>query len=196
MLKVGITGGIGSGKSTVAAMFAVLGVPVFDADKQAKHIMANNPNVRQQLIAAFGPDSFQDGALNRSYLASVVFNNPDKLQLLNSIVHPAVIAAAENWFAGFNTPYMLKEAALIFESGSARTLDYVIGVTAPAALRAQRIIQRDGISREEVIKRMQSQLDDTIKMKLCDFVVHNNEQESVIQQVLAIHHRLLEIGKA
>lgn len=193
MLKVGITGGIGSGKSVVAKMFSVLGVPVFDADKEAKKIMIEDDGVRQQLIAAFGPQTFQSNGLNRAYLASVVFADAASLEKLNSIVHPAVIRHADQWFNRFNTAYVMKEAALIFESGSARGLDYIIGVTAPTALRLQRVMKRDGISREEVTKRMQSQLDDGIKMKLCDFVVFNDERHSVIEQVLGIHTRLLRL---
>ena len=193
MLKIGLTGGIGSGKTTVAKVLEVLGIPVYYADEAAKELMHTNELLRQQLILHFGNNSyFEDGQLNRKHLSSIVFNNKEKLELLNSLVHPATIADAKEWFSKQQSPYVVKEAALLFESGTAEGLDYIIGVTAPAALRIKRVMDRDGVTAEEVKRRMMNQLDETLKMKLCDFVVHNNEQELLLPQILALHNELIK----
>ncbi|HET9058150.1 MAG TPA: dephospho-CoA kinase [Chitinophagaceae bacterium] len=192
MLRIGLTGGIGSGKSTVAKVFETLGVPVYYADEAAKRLMNTDEDLKQQIIRYFGEKSYQEGKLNRNYLASIVFNNKEKIELLNKLVHPVTIADAQTWMATQKSPYAIKEAALLFESNAAEGLDYIIGVTAPLALRIKRIMERDGVSREEVIKRMQNQIDDEIKMKLCDFVIHNNEQRLVIPQVIELHEKILK----
>jgi dephospho-CoA kinase len=191
MLKIGLTGGIGSGKSTVAAIFKVLGIPVFDADATAKYLMENDAQLKQAIQQQFGAAVYVDGQLQRKVLANIVFKDSFQLDLLNSLVHPVTIQFAKNWFAQQGeVPYAIKEAALIFESGSGEGLDYVIGVTAPTALRIQRVMQRDQADREAVLARMSKQLDENIKMKLCDFVVHNNEQQLLLQQVLAVDAQL------
>lgn len=194
-LKIGLTGGIGSGKSTVAKVFSTLGIPVFDADSAAKNVMNENETLKKNIIAAFGEDAYLDNALNRKYIAGIVFNDPVKLEQLNAMVHPATIAMAEEWFAKQTTGYVIKEAALMFESGAAAGLDYIIGVTAPQHLRIQRVMHRDRITREEVLARMDKQLDETMKMKLCDFVLINDEQELLIPQVVALHEKLLSLKK-
>lgn len=192
MLKIGITGGIGAGKSTVASIFKVLGVPVFDADATAKNILNTDPVLREQIIATFGSETYKQGLLDKKYLATLVFNNPDQLAKLNALVHPATIAAAEQWASHFTSrPYIIKEAALLFEAGTNEGLDYIIGVTAPEELRIARVMARDQVTREEVLGRMQHQLDDTEKMRRCDFVIDNNEQSLVIPQVLALHHKFI-----
>jgi dephospho-CoA kinase len=192
MLKIGITGGIGAGKSTVASIFKVLGVPVFDADATAKNILNTDPILREQVIAAFGSETYKNGLLDRKYLATLVFNNPDQLAKLNALVHPATIAAAEQWASHFTSrPYIIKEAALLFEAGTNEGLDYIIGVTAPEELRIARVMARDQVTREEVLGRMQHQLNDTEKMRRCDFVIDNNEQSLVIPQVLALHQKFI-----
>nr|WP_294906120.1 dephospho-CoA kinase [uncultured Lacibacter sp.] len=193
MLKIGLTGGIGSGKTTVAKVLEVLGVPVYYADEAAKELMHSNELLKQQLIFHFGADTyFQDGQLNRKHLASIVFNNKEKLELLNSLVHPVTIADAQEWFSKQRSPYIIKEAALLFESGSADGLDYIIGVTAPAAIRMKRVMDRDAVSADEVKRRMANQIDETLKMKLCDFVLRNNEQELLLPQVTALHEELIK----
>lgn len=194
MLRVGITGGIGSGKTTVARIFEVLGIPVYYADTAAKRLMNDDEDVKKAIIAQFGPGSYKDGRLNRSYISSIVFNDKDQLEKLNAITHPATIRDANEWMKRQNTAYTIKEAALIFESGSVEFLDHVIGVYSPLPLRVQRIMQRDGISREEVAQRMSRQLDENIKMKLCDSVLVNDEQQLLIPQVLALHSRLLSLA--
>ena len=191
MLKIGLTGGIGSGKSTVAKVFQTLGIPIYYADKAAKEIMNTNEALKQQIIHHFGEDIYENKVLNRILLAQKVFNNPSQLNLLNSLVHPPTIQAAEDWFAQQTAPYCIKEAALIFESGSQQNLDFVIGVYTPTALRLQRVMQRDKTTKEEVQQRMDMQIDETIKMRLCDFVVTNNEQELLIPQVMALHEKFI-----
>ena len=190
MIKVGITGGIGSGKSTVAKVFEVLGIPVYYADDAGKRLMNEDDNLKQKIKQVFGEAAYKDEQLDRKYLASIVFNNSAQLALLNTLVHPATIADAEKWMQQQTTPYAIKEAAIIFESGAQEYLDYIIGVNTPTPLRIQRTMQRDGITRDEVIARMDKQLNETIKMRLCDFIITNNEQELVIPQVLALHQKL------
>jgi dephospho-CoA kinase len=192
MLKIGITGGIGAGKSTVAGIFKVLGVPVFDADATAKNILNTDPVLREQIAATFGSETYKNGLLDKKYLATLVFNNPDLLSKLNALVHPATIAAADKWASRFaDRPYIIKEAALLFEAGTNVGLDYIIGVTAPIELRIARVMARDQVSREEVLSRMQHQLDDTEKMKRCNFVIDNNETSLVIPQVLALQTKFI-----
>lgn len=193
-LKIGLTGGIGSGKSTVAKVFEVLGVPVFYADVAAKEMMNSNAVLRQQLMAAFGDETYANNKLNNAYLASIVFNDEAQLERLNSIVHPATIAEAERWFAEENTPYVIKEAALLFESGSASGLDYIIGVSAPQQVRIQRVMKRDKITKEQVLQRINKQMDEAEKMKLCDFVLINDEQQMLLPQVIQLHQQLLTLS--
>ncbi len=189
MLKIGITGGIGSGKSTVAKIFGVLGTPVYYADDASKAIMNNDPAVIAAIRDAFGDDTYKAGKLDRAHLAAKVFDSPEQLGLLNAIVHPATIRDADRWLSTQTSPYVVKEAALLFESGSYASLDYVIGVSAPYPVRLQRAMKRDNISREQVMARMNKQIDENIKMKLCDFIIYNDEAQLLIPQVLALHAR-------
>lgn len=190
-LRVGITGGIGSGKSTVSAIFESLGVPVYSADDAAKKLMNESAELKIALIRNFGEQIYREGILDRKYLAGLVFGNPEKLELLNSIVHPETLKDAEQWMQQQKTPYALKEAALIFESGAQEFLDFVIGVSAPQPLRILRIQKRDQVSREEVLSRIKNQLDEKIKMKLCDKVILNDDQQALLPQVIAVHEELL-----
>jgi dephospho-CoA kinase len=194
-LKVGLTGGIGSGKSTVAKLFELLNVPVYYADAASKRLYHTNRELMASLKQHFGEDIYTADQLNRSRLAQLVFNNPEKLELLNRLVHPPTIKDAEDWMGRQTAPYVIKEAALLFESGSVEGLDYVIGVFAPTHLRIKRTMDRDGASREEVQARLNRQIDEVIKMRLCDFVITNNEQELVIPQVLSLHQQLLQLAE-
>ncbi|HRN56347.1 MAG TPA: dephospho-CoA kinase [Agriterribacter sp.] len=194
MLKAGLTGGIGSGKSTVARVFELLGIPVYNADSAAKTILNEDENLKASIIMHFGEKAYTNRAFNRAYISSVVFEDAEKLALLNALVHPATIQAAERWMQQQHTPYVMKEAALIFESGSQEGLDIVIGVYAPAHLRIHRTMQRDSISREAVLKRMSHQVNEGLKMKLCDFVIYNDEQQLLIPQVIALHEQLLRLS--
>jgi len=192
MLKIGLTGGIGSGKSTVARIFEVLGIPVYYADEAARRIMNEDENLKAQISAAFGAQSYVNGGLNRAYLAAEVFNDKIKLERLNALVHPITIADSQQWMQRQTTPYAIKEAALIFESGTQRYLDYVIGVSAPTSLRILRTTRRDKSAKEKVESVINRQLDESIKMKLCDFVITNDEQQAVLPQVMDLHRQLLE----
>ena len=195
MLKVGLTGGIGSGKTTVAQIFEVLSIPVYYADTAARALMNQDPELKKKIIASFGTNAYTNGELNRSYLGSVVFRDKEKLNLLNSIVHPVTIRESENWMKNQKTPYAIKEAALIFEAGLEKHLDYVIGVTAPESLRIQRVVERDHIPSEKVLDRMRNQMDEKEKISRCDFVIQNDVNTALLPQVLAIHTKLLKVWK-
>ena len=201
MLRIGLTGGIGSGKSTVAKIFEVLGVPVYYADEAAKRLMNENEELKQKIQELFGTETYTNGFLNRAALAAIVFNSPKKLEQLNSLVHPVTFTDAIKWLQQLEAPgvqappYAVKEAALIFESGAQEWLDYVIGVHAPTPLRIQRVMQRDHISQEEVMARMNKQLDEEAKMRLCNFVITNDELHMLVPQVQALHEHLLNLSK-
>lgn len=196
MLRVGLTGGIGSCKSTVAKIFEVLGIPVYYADDAARRILNTDEELKKAIIEQFGKESYINDQLNRSYIAALVFNDKEKLELLNALTHPATIRDANRWMLQQTSPYTIKEAALIFESGSAEHLDYVIGVYTPLPLRTRRIMDRDHITREEVQQRMSRQIDEEIKMRLCDKVIINDEQQLVTTQVLQLHEQLLAMSKS
>jgi dephospho-CoA kinase len=197
MLKIGITGGIGSGKSTVAKIFSLLGIPVYYADTMAKEIMQTDETLIRQIKAHFGDNIYDSHhVLDRAALSKIVFNDAGKLALLNSLVHPATMRHSDEWADKQTAPYILREAALLFESGSSQSLDKIIGVHAPQPLRINRVMKRDQVSRNEVFARMHKQIDETIKMKLCDYIIRNDEQEMVIPQVLALHKTLLQIAPA
>lgn len=191
MIKIGLTGGIGSGKTTVAKVFETLGIPVYYADDKARYLMNTNPELKISLIQHFGNEVYKDGKLDRKYLASVVFNNKEKLELLNSLTHPVTISDAEDWMNKQTSPYTIKEAALLFESGAAEKLDYIIGVYAPQHIRVKRVMDRDNLPVEEVMKRISRQIDEEMKMKLCNFVIINNDQQLVIPQVLELHKKFI-----
>jgi dephospho-CoA kinase len=194
MIKVGLTGGIGSGKSTVAKVFESLGIPVYYADDATKRLMNTNDTIKTAIISQFGEATYKNGELDRKYLASIVFDDTEKLALLNSITHPVTIRDAELWMKKQNSPYIIKEAALLFESGAAEHLDYIIGVSAPENLRIERVMKRDTVSKDEVLKRITRQMEEVEKMKRCDFIITNNEQQLVIPQVISLHEKLLDIA--
>jgi dephospho-CoA kinase len=194
MLQIGLTGGIGVGKTTVAKIFNVLGIPVFNADDEAKKLINSSTDLQQQIIATFGAASYIGNTLNRKYIADIVFNDSYKLELLNAIVHPATIQHYYNWVLQQKSPYVIKEAALMFEAGSATNLKYVIGVVAPKHLRYKRVMQRDNITKEQVDARMKNQIDDQIKTKLCDAVIVNDGQQLVITQVLQLHQQFISFS--
>ncbi|MEO6613483.1 MAG: dephospho-CoA kinase [Chitinophagaceae bacterium] len=193
MLKIGLTGGIGSGKTTIAAIFETIGIPVYYADDAAKRLMNNNASLRDSILRHFGEASYRNGELDRKYLAGIVFNNKEKLELLNSLTHPVTISDAAEWMARQDAPYAIKEAALLFESGATENLDKVIGVYAPEPIRVQRVMERDGLPATEIMKRISRQMDEETKMKRCDFVITNNEQILVIPQVLELHAKLIKM---
>ena len=191
MLKIGLTGGIGSGKTTVAHIFEVLGIPVYYADEAAKNLLNEDPELKRQIEKLFVPDVYQEGKLDRHLLGSLVFSDAEKLRRLNDIVHPATRKDAAHWMSLQKAPYAIKEAALIFEAGIWSDFDYVIGVTAPESLRISRVIKRDQSSREKVLERIRQQMNEEEKMKRCDFVIMNDEKKAVLPQVMRVHEVLL-----
>ncbi|MEY3324266.1 MAG: dephospho-CoA kinase [Chitinophagaceae bacterium] len=194
MLRVGLTGGIGSGKTTVARIFESLGIPVYNADEAAKRIMVESPAIREAITEKFGPESYTNGELNRAHLSKIVFSDKEKIDWLNALVHPATIENATKWMQQQKAPYVIKEAALLFESGAASELDYIIGVTAPAALRIQRVIKRDQSDPSQVKKRIDLQLEESLKLKLCDFTIVNDETSPLLSQILKIDQELKHLA--
>ena len=194
MLRVGLTGGIGSGKSTVARIFEILQVPVYDADKSARQLMNESPSVREAVLKNFGAKSYSDNILDRKFISEIVFNDPRQLAILNAIVHPATLKHAKEWFASRSGLYAIKEAALLFEAGAEKDLDYVIGVSSPLALRMQRIHQRDNLSTADIHARIEKQMDEAEKIKRCDFVLYNDEKQLLLPQVIALHTKLRDLA--
>ena len=191
MKKVGVTGGIGSGKTTVCTLFEMLGVPVYYADDRAKELMTQDVELVRSVRQQFGDRAYtNEGALDRGYLAQAVFADAGKLKKLNALVHPAVQHDFEHWTKQQNAPYVIKEAALIYEAGSDKMLDTVIVVTADEEERIRRIMARDGVSREEVASRMKNQLPQVEKVRRADLVIDNNGKQLIIPQVLNLHERL------
>jgi dephospho-CoA kinase len=191
MVKVGLTGGIGSGKTMVAKIFATLGAPVYHADARAKELMESDPKLIEQIKTNFSEKAYLNGKLNTAFLSGIVFQDKEKLRLLNSIVHPSTIADGKEWMNRQKTTYAIKEAALIFESGSQTEYDFIIGVHAPRSMRILRTMKRDNAERDKIIERMEQQLDESMKMKLCDVIIENDDEKMLIPQVLEIHQRLL-----
>jgi dephospho-CoA kinase len=192
MLRIGLTGGIGSGKSTVARIFSVLGIPVYDSDSASKRLMTEDEVLKDNIIQNFGKQSYVNGNLNRKYLSEQIFSDHKKTEMLNSIVHPATIKDAEEWMKKQEAPYLIKEAALIFESGSYKFLDKVIGVSSPLPLRIERTMQRNNSTADQVKARITLQMDEEEKMRLCDYVIINDEQQMLIPQVLLLHQQFLK----
>ena len=192
MLRVGLTGGIGSGKSTVAKIFESLGIPVYYADDAAKQIMNTDEELKGALIKNFGDKVYKEGLLDRAWLGSIVFADKEKLALLNSLTHPITIRDADRWMEKQQSPYTIKEAALLFESRANEHLDHIIGVYAPQELRIRRVMARDKVTEAEVLKRINRQMNEEEKMKRCDSVIVNDEKQPVIQQVLALHEKFLK----
>jgi dephospho-CoA kinase len=195
MLKIGITGGIGTGKTTVCAIFQTLGIPIYNADQKAKALMHSDKTLREAIKYTFGAATYtNENQLNTTYLADIVFNDTNKLALLNALVHPAVQHDSDAWHdAQQNVPYTLKEAALLYESGGYRTLDKVIVVTAPMELRINRVLNRDKVNRAAVEARMSKQWTEEEKIKRADFVIYNDGEQLLLPQVLAIHQILKQV---
>ena len=194
-MKVGITGGIGSGKSTVCKLFAMLGIPVFEADKVAKEMMNTSPVIGEQLINLFGAAVYlPDHTIDRKYLAGIVFNNPSLLAQLNRVVHPVVRKAFFDWCDKQDSPYIIHEAAILFESGFYKMMDKTIAVITNEDERISRVMKRDGVTLEMVNERIKNQWNDQQRMALADFIIGNNEDELIIPQVLKIDNKLRTNG--
>lgn len=198
MKKVGITGGIGSGKTTICQIFESLDIPIYYADIQAKRIMSSHASVKQQIRAVLGEEAYHaNGKLNRKFIASKIFSDKSLLLAINQIVHPAVQTDADRWTqqirADFNPPYIIREAALLVENGSYKSLDAIIVVTCPENIRIKRVMKRDRLSNEEVSKKIKSQMAESEKVKVADFVIVNDGIKPIIPQVWEIHKKISKI---
>ena len=196
MLKVGITGGIGSGKTTVCRIFESMGVPVYYADDRAKWLMSNDVNLISCIKSLFGEVAYRnDGTLDREHISGIVFKNKTKLSALNAVVHPAVASDAAAWFdSQSSSAYALEEAALLIESNSYLKLDKLILVTAPLEIRIDRIVNRDSTSREKALERIKNQMPEEEKMTYADFIIKNDGLKMLLPQVRAIHLELLALA--
>ncbi len=187
MKKIGITGGIGSGKSIVCQVFQTLGCKIYSADESAKKLIDSNSEIKKAVIHSFGEDIFKLGRLDRKLMAGIVFNNPEALEKLNAIIHPFVFEDFNQWVeSNKNEPYIIKEAAIMFETGANKLLDSVVLVHSPMEIRLKRVIERDRVDKEAVMARIENQMTDEEKMKLSDFIIYNDEEHSLIKQVLTL----------
>lgn len=190
MKIIGLTGGIGSGKTTIAKMFEKLGVPVYYADDEAKKLMNTSDRIKEKLIDLFGENAYKNDVLNREFIASIIFNDKTKLNEINSIVHPEVENHFKNWTKNQTSKYVIQENAIIFENSSQNRFDHIITVTAPDDVKIQRVIKRDHTSSEKVLERMHNQLDDEFKIKNSFFVINNILLEDSKKEVKRIHEIL------
>lgn len=194
MITVGLTGGIGSGKTTVAKAFQALGIPIYIADDEAKLLMNTSKVIKRKLIALFGESAYKNNKLNRPYLAKIIFNDKSLLEQMNAIVHPKVGKHFEKWKKKQSAPYVIKEAAILFENGSYKNYDYIVTVTAPEKVRIERVIKRDNSNVEKIKAIIDNQWKDELKIRLSDFVIENTNIENTKLEVLKTHKKLLEIA--
>ncbi|WP_452221018.1 dephospho-CoA kinase [Lacinutrix salivirga] len=192
MIIVGLTGGIGSGKTTVANFFSALGVPVYIADVEAKKLMNRSKVIKRKLIALFGEDAYKDNELNRKYIAEIIFKNKEMLNKMNAIVHPKVAKHFIKWTKKQNASYIIKEVAILFENGSYTSCDFIITVTSPKQTRLKRVIKRDASTTKKVESIMKNQWEDDARIKLSDFVINNDNLEDTRCQVVKIHNKILK----
>ena len=190
MKRIGLTGNIGSGKTTVASCFEILGIAVFNADKQAKLLMNKDDNLKQSLIAEFGKEVYLDNELNRKYLSKLAFNDDLVLKRLNALVHPVVQEAFEKWSIQQSGAYVIKEAAILFESNTYQSLDAIICISCPEEIRLKRILKRDDLSEKDVRQRMSHQWAEEKKISLSDYVITNDNSSFVMPQILSVHSAL------
>ncbi|MCF6347802.1 MAG: dephospho-CoA kinase [Flavobacteriaceae bacterium] len=199
MITIGLTGGIGSGKTTVANYFIELGVPVYFADNEAKELMNTSKKIKKKLITEFGKEAYKDGKLNKAYLAAIVFNDKNKLSIINKIVHPEVVKHFSKWVKqqsqNIRSDYVIQENAILFENGSASKFNYIITVTAPVDIRINRILKRDSITKDAILSRMDNQWSDNEKVKLSDFVINNINLIDTKKQVKKLYKKLLKINR-
>jgi dephospho-CoA kinase len=191
ILKVGVTGGIGSGKSTVCTLFSILGIPVFSADNFARELQDNNPDVRKRLIEITGKDLYNSGKLDRTELATIIFSDQTLLTEVNAAIHPAVLSGFEKWILAQKSSYVIMEAAILFESGASKRMDKIITVVAPEEERIKRVMLRSNLSEEQVTERIRNQMDDNKRISMSDYVIHNSENDLIIPAVLKIHSDIL-----
>jgi dephospho-CoA kinase len=194
-MKLGVTGGIGSGKTTVCKVFKALGIPVFSTDPEAREIMNTDKDIISKINSIAGKNLYSSGSLDRMELASLIFNNRTLLEKVNSVVHPVVFDHFKKWEARQTAPYFIMEAAILFESGASKKVDKVIAVVAPEEERIKRVIGRNRLSREQVLERMKNQMDDEARIKLSDYVIHNSDGDLITPSILKIHENILSLIK-
>lgn len=191
-LKLGVTGGIGSGKTSVCKVFTVLGIPVFSTDRIAREIMDGDEDIISQINSIAGRDLYINGSLDRMALASLIFNNNNLLDKVNSLVHPVVFERFSRWAMNQTSPYIIMEAAILFESGASKLVDKIATIVAPEEERLSRVTQRSKLSRHQVLERMMNQMSDDARIKLSDYVIYNSENDMIIPAILAIHDDILK----
>lgn len=191
-LKLGVTGGIGSGKTSVCKVFTVLGIPVFSTDRIAREIMDGDEFIISQINSIAGRDLYINGSLDRMALASLIFNNNNLLDKVNSLVHPVVFDHFSRWAMNQTSPYIIMEAAILFESGASKLVDKIATIVAPEEERLSRVTQRSKLSRHQVLERMMNQMSDDARIKLSDYVIYNSENDMIIPAILAIHDDILK----
>jgi dephospho-CoA kinase len=190
-LNLGVTGGIGSGKTTVCKVFAVLGIPVFSADIEAKRIQDSDGELQKKINTLAGKDLFTSGKLDRPELARLIFNDKDLLEKVNSVVHPVVFKYFRKWAADQESPYSVMEAAILFESGASRMMDKIVTVVTPMEERIERLVRGNRLTREQIIERINNQIDDESRIKQSDYVVFNSENDMIIPAILGIHKEMI-----
>ena len=193
MIKLGVTGGIGSGKTSVCNVFGVLGIPLFSADAEAKKIMEVDAGIMLKLNTIAQKDLYSSGILDRAELAKLIFNNRTILEKVNSVVHPAVFSIFHEWVEKQEAPYVIMETAILFESGGSKMVDRIVTVTAPVEERIARVMSRSNITKEEVLKRINNQMSDSEKIKQSDYVIDNSEDAMIIPAILNIHNSILKL---
>ncbi|MHC1731760.1 MAG: dephospho-CoA kinase [Bacteroidales bacterium] len=192
--RLGITGGIGSGKTTVCRIFKVLGIPVFVADNIAKELMHSDGDIRTRLNQVAGKDLYVSGSLDRKELARIIFNRPDLLRRVNEAVHPSVLRQFDEWASGEDAPYVIMESAILFEAGADALVDRVATISAPVEERIARVMGRNDLSREEVIGRINNQLEDEEREEQSYYIINNSDNEMIIPEILKIHEDMLRLA--
>ncbi|NPA44081.1 MAG: dephospho-CoA kinase [Chlorobi bacterium] len=192
MKIIGLTGGIGSGKSIVSKVFATFNIPVYNSDIEAKKLMNSSSEIKEKLISEFGSEVYLNNTLNRKFLANIIFNDKQKLEFVNSVVHPVVINHFKKWVSQQKTTYVIKENAILFESGMHKNVDFIITVTAPEDIRIERVIKRDGSTYKEVKARILNQISDKEKVKRSDFVIYNDDKKLILPQIIKIHKKMIK----
>ena len=195
VIKLGVTGGIGAGKTSVCKIFGVLGIPVFSADAVAKEVMDIDTGIILRINAIAGKNLYTGGSLDKVELAKLIFNNSKLLEKVNSLVHPVVFTRFREWAKKQNAPYVIMETAILFESGAPEIVDRILTVVAPMEERVDRVIHRNNLTREQVIERMRNQMDDSERIKNSDYVIQNSENDLITPAVLRIHEDILKLAK-
>ncbi|MFN8241903.1 MAG: dephospho-CoA kinase [Bacteroidales bacterium] len=192
-MKLGITGGIGSGKTSVCRVFSILGIPVFSADDEARKIMDSEQSVIEKIKSVTRIPVYKNGTLDRQELARIAFTNKDLLAAINKVVHPAVISLFKEWADNQDSPYVILEAAILFESGAAESVDKVLTVVAPLEERIERVMRRNNLTREQILERINNQSDDETKIQRSDWVIRNSETDLIVPGIIKIHEEILKL---